>query len=570
MHESSLLKAMFFGVLAEEALYPFPSLEPRESDALGLTLDAIRGILKDEDPHAWAEAGAISGEVHRGLAAQGVFGLRVPAPLSGGGLSQFATCRVLEELARTDLSLSLLVGAHLTLGVGALLLFGSTPQKEALLPRLAQGDTFCAFALAEAEAGSDASNMKTRGEPDGGGHFRLFGTKAYVLLGGQAEHFVVFARTSPRYEGAKPRITAFLVQKDETVSTRPVHGRLGIQACPVAEVTFVGTRVSRTDVLGDVGRGHQVAMQILNHARLGLSAAALGATKRLVGLAVQRTTSRRAFARPIAEFALIKDKLARMLMETYAVESMLYLTAGIADRAHADFSLESALCKIASSETLWRASNHLMQIAAGHGYLSPYPFSAALRDARFPLIYQGTNETLRCFVALGGMQGPGKAMEDVSKAMQEPIKGFGLLSDFAIRKAKEALSRPSSTLHHPELDAHAAVLVRALEDLSRATDKVLRRHGRTIAEMQYTQKRVAELAMDMLGVASVISRTTSVIHKRGVEGARREMALTELYVRAAERRMREIVVSFDHNEDELRKAVAANAVVDGGYPLDMV
>ena len=186
------------------------------------------------------------------------------------------------------------------------------------------------------------------------------------------------------------------------------------------------------------------------------------------------------------------------------------------------------------------------------------------------MVFEGTNEILRCFIALSGMQGPGRELEEVSKAMREPIKGFGLLSDFAIRKARSALGRERLTKAHPLLAREAVLFEEYTAQLAKSVEKVLRRHGKNIAEMQYTQKRVADIAIDLYAIASVISRTTRAIERRGEEGSRREIDLTSVFVTSAKRRLAENVAAFDENDDELRKAIAQRTCTDGGYPLDVL
>jgi acyl-CoA dehydrogenase family protein 9 len=309
---------------------------------------------------------------------------------------------------------------------------------------------------------------------------------------------------------------------------------------------------------------------VLNSGRLGLASGALGLCKRVIKLAVERCQERRAFGRSIGEFGLIKDKIATMMADTWALESITYLTTGMVDQGTSDYSIESAICKVVGSETCWRVVNESLQIAAGIGYMAEYPYERLLRDARINLIFEGTNEILRAFIALSGMQGPGRELEDVARAMREPIKGFGLLSDFAIRKAKEALGRQRMTRHHGLLNREAVVFEEYVQELAKAVDKVLRKHGRDIAEMQYTQKRTADMAIDLYGIAACIARTTRAIERRGEDGARREIDLTNIAVAAAERRLAQLVAAVDKNDDELRKAVASRAYVDGGYPLDVL
>src|SRR5258706_7761952 len=250
--------------------------------------------------------------------------------------------------------------------------------------------------------------------------------------------------------------------------------------------------------------------------------------------------------------------------------SMTSLPAGLVDGQVADYSLESAICKVYASEALWRIGNETLQIAAGIGYMQEYPYERPLRGSRINLIFEGTNEILCCFVGLSGMQGPGKELAEVVRAMREPIKGFGLLSDFAIRKARTTLRRERMTRAHPVLSREAVIFEEYTAELVKNVDKALRKHGREIAEMQYTQKRVAEIAMELFAIASCLSRTTRAVEKRGEDGARRELDLTTIFVASAERRLAEMVRSFDHNDDELRKAVASRTYADGGYPFDVI
>jgi acyl-CoA dehydrogenase family protein 9 len=222
------------------------------------------------------------------------------------------------------------------------------------------------------------------------------------------------------------------------------------------------------------------------------------------------------------------------------------------------------------SETLWSVVNETLQIAAGIGYMQDYPYERLLRDARINMIFEGTNEILRCFVALSGMSGPGKALADVVKAMREPIKGFGLLSDFAIRKARTVLGRERMTRAHPLLSREAVIFEDYTGELASQADSALRKHGREIAEKQFVQRRLAEMAMDLYGIAACIARTTRAIERRGEEGARREIDLTTVFTGMAHKRLRQHVSDFQKNDDELRKAVAARAYADMAYPFDIL
>jgi acyl-CoA dehydrogenase family member 9 len=571
MADQSFMKSLFHGVIAESVIFPYPEPSEGEADSLNAILESVRRFCAaNVDSAKIDETHAIGPEVMTGLKELGLFGMQIPTEYGGIGLSTTGYARVTQEIAGIDPAIAVTLGAHQSIGLKSILLFGTDDQKKRYLPRLATGEMVAAFALTEPSAGSDAAAIQTRADrhPDGG--YVLNGSKVWITNGAFADLFTVFARTSAQEEGAKPRITAFLVERAMGVKSGPNEKKLGIRGSSTAPIFFDDVHVPAANVIGEVGRGFGVAMEVLNSGRLGLASGAVGGCKRLIRLAVERVQERKAFGRPIGEFGLIKDKIARMMAATYALESMTYLTTGLVDSRAIDYSVESAICKVFGSETLWSVVNETLQIAAGIGYMQEYPYERWLRDSRINLIFEGTNEILRCFIALSGMQGPGQALTDVSRAMREPIKGFGLLSDFAIRKARTALGRERLSRAHPLLNHETVVFETHVGDLARNVEKVLRKHGREIAEMQYTQQRVAEMAIDLYAIAAVIARTTRAIEKRGEEGARREIELTSVFVGAAQRRLAETVSLFDNNDDELRKAIASRAYADGGYPFDVV
>jgi acyl-CoA dehydrogenase family protein 9 len=570
MDEQSFMKSLFHGVIAESVIFPYPDLSRTEGDNLNIMLDSVRKFCAaNVDSAKIDREHSIPQDVLKGLKDLGLFGMMIPQQYGGIGLSATAYARVIQEVAGLDASLAVTLAAHQSIGLKGILLFGTEEQKAKYLPKLATGEHIAAFALTEPSAGSDAAAIQTRAEQQPDGSYVLNGSKIWITNGGYADVFTVFARTSPAEEGAKPRITAFIVERGWGVKNGPNEHKLGIRGTSTTEIFFEDVHVPADNVLGENGRGFKVAMEVLNSGRIGLASGCVGGCKRLIKMAVERVHERKAFGRPIGEFGLIKDKIATMMADTYALESMTYLTTGLVDGAVSDYSVESAICKLVGSETFWRIVNETLQIAAGIGYMQDYPYERFLRDSRINLIFEGTNEILRCFVALSGMQGPGKELVDVARAMREPIKGFGLLSDFAIRKARTALGRERMSRAHPILNREVVIFEEYTADLAKNVDKVLRKHGKEIAEMQYTQKRVAEMAIELFAIASVISRTTHAIERRGEEGARREIDLTSIFVAAAERRLAETVLAFDENDDELRKAIASKTYTDGGYPFDI-
>jgi acyl-CoA dehydrogenase family protein 9 len=570
MRRESFIRNLFLGVIDEGSIFPWPTLQPAETAAVHALLDGLQMRLEQTlDASEIDRLARIPDQVLASLREIGCFGMAIPVAYGGLGFSDSARARVLQEIAAADSSLAVTVDVHEVTGAKSLLLFGSEDQKARYLPRLATGEMVAALAMTETAAGSDAAGIQTRADRQTDGSYILTGTKIWVTNGGIADFFLVFARTSSPEEGVRPRVTAFLVERGAGVTTGPNAAKLGIRGASTTDVSFDRVRIPSDGVIGEPGHGFDVATHVLGAARLGIASRCVGLCKRVIKLSVERCHERRAFGRPIGEFGLIKDKIAMMVADTWALESMTYLTTGMADAGVEDFSVESAVCKVFGSETCWRVVHEALQIAAGIGYMADHPYERLLRDARVNLIFGGTNETLRTFIALSGMQSPRSETGNVARTLREAVTGSGLLGELA-RRARKALGHTHLTLHHPALNRQAAVFQTNVVDLSHGVDKVLHKHGRDIAEMQYTQKRTADMAIDLYAVIACMARTTRVLQRRGEDGTRRELDLTRIFVAAAERRLAHTVAAIDSNDDELRKAVASKTYVDGGYPFDVV
>ncbi|HJL17877.1 MAG TPA: acyl-CoA dehydrogenase family protein [Sandaracinaceae bacterium LLY-WYZ-13_1] len=570
--ERSFMKSIFHGLLEENLVFPYLEMDPEEKENVNLILENIRRFAESEVDSAQIDHDhEIPEALLTKMKEMGLFGLAIPEAHGGFGLSATAYARVIQEVAAFDASLAVTIGAHQSIGCKALVLFGTDEQKQKYLPALATGERVAAFALTEPGAGSDAASITTRAElDDDGTTYVLNGSKIWITNGGFADVFTVFARTSAPDPGVKPRITALIVERGEGLTNGPNEEKMGIRGSSTTEIFFEDVRVPTENVLGEAGRGFKVAMEVLNNGRLGLASGSLGACKRLLAMSTDRVQERQAFGRPIGEFGMIKEKIARMTAEIFALESMTYLTTGLIDAGVDDYSLESAICKVYGSETLWFVVNETLQIAAGIGYMSEYPYERMMRDARINMIFEGTNEILRAFIALSGMQSPGKQLAEVAKAMREPIKGFGLLREFAIHKARSMVSRERLERVHPVLRREAVIFEDGVAELAQAVEQALRKHGRDIAEMQFVQKRVAEVAMDLYALAAVLSRTTRAIERKGEAGATREIHLTHAFAQLAQPRLTDRLSAMERDRDELLKEVASQTYEDAGYPFDVV
>ena len=571
MIEGSFLKALFFGVIAEDVIFPYPELSEPERQRVQTVIDLLGHFAAaDLDPAAIDRDGVIPQATLRSAGEMGLMGLGIGVDHGGLGLSASAYARVLQEVASYDASLATLLYMHEGLGAAPLLAVGSEEQKARFLPRIASGELLTAFALAEAGSGSDPGSMRTQLIEADDGSFRLSGTKRWVTNADIASVFVVFARTRPADEGHKPRMVAALVEKGPGVEVGPRQDKLGLRGVGVCDVEFDGVRVPSENLLGERGKGYGVAMEALTGARVALSAALVGQCRAIVNESVASVQQRHSFGRRISEFPLIKDKITRMMADTYAVESMTYLTAGLADQGVEDYSLESAVCRVAGSEALWRVIGDAQQLSGGAGFMRGHSFERHLRNARGAFVLDGTNETLRCFIALSGMQGPGNKLTKVVAAMREPVKGFGLLREFAVKKVREKLRRERLSRAHPLLSREAVVFEDSVDELARAAERKLREHGDEIAEMQYVQLRISNMLIDLYALAATIARTTRAIQKHGEEGARRHIDLTTMFANAAEGRIRGHLAKLETNDDELRKAIASKTYTDNGYPFDVL
>jgi acyl-CoA dehydrogenase family protein 9 len=568
---TSFGKSLYFGHIPEPLVVPYPTVRPDERDNLALILGELKKFAAAEiDSKKIDEEARLPSSVLDGLKKLGLFGLAIPEAYGGLGLSVTAYARAMQEIAGIDGSIAVTVAGHQSIGCKGLVLYGNDEQKERYLPRLATGELIAAFGLTEPGSGSDAASIKTRAVRQDDGTFVLDGSKIWITNGGIADFFTVFAQTEVDREGGrKDRITAFLVERGMGVRSGAEEHKLGIKGSSTTALYFDGVKVPKENVLGTVGGGFKVAMGILNNGRLGLAAGAVGAAQQVTRLALAHATSRRQFGRAISEFGLIKDKIARMMMEIYAAESMVYLTTGLIDRGIDDYSVESACCKVYGSEMLWRVVNESLQIAAGMGFMKDFPYERLLRDARINLIFEGTNEILRCFIALSGMQGPGDRLAQLSDAIKWPLKGYGLVADFVMDKIKTQYYGGERLDHiHPSLKKEAVLFEDWVPELAKAVEKVLRRHGKVISEMQYVQRRVADVEIELFRMIATMSRATAALNARGPE-AEREARLCRAVCARASQRIKRNIRMFDDNDDELLKMIARDAYDSMAYDFDV-
>ena len=368
--ELSFARQLFFGSVEDDEVFPFPDeLGAEERETLAALLDPLDRFLRERiDEGNINRDTLLDKELLEELAQMGLFGLIIPTEYGGLGLSNTGYARLFERIAATDGSIAVTLGAHQSIGLKGILLFGTDDQKQRYLPTLATGEKVAAFCLTEPTAGSDAASIRLRATRSADGeHWVLDGSKMWITNGGFAEVFTVFAQTEVELDGKREdRITAFIVERSfGGLTNGPEEHKLGIKGSSTTMLHFDGCKVPNANVLGEVGGGFKIAMTILNNGRFGLAAGCCGGAKRLIRDAATYAMQRKQFNKPIGQFGLIQKKFALMALGVYAAESMTYMTCGLMDRGGRDYAIEAAMSKVFASEMMWRVANECLQVMGG-------------------------------------------------------------------------------------------------------------------------------------------------------------------------------------------------------------
>ncbi|MEP7347690.1 MAG: acyl-CoA dehydrogenase family protein, partial [Gemmatimonadaceae bacterium] len=305
----------------------------------------------------------------------------------------------LEEIAAVDASVAVLMSVHNSLPTQMILRYGSEEQKQRFLKPLARGDSLGAFALSEAEAGSDASASRTQAVRDGD-VWILNGSKAWVTNGDTADVILTMARTdTPTDRKGARGIGAFIITPDLSgLTVGKKENKMGLRASPTVQLHFDNLRVPAANMLGEQGRGFIYAMQSLDHGRLGIAAQAIGIARAALECATKYAAERRQFGHPIKEFQAIQFKLADMATRVTASRALLYAAAAAKDRGE-PITQFSAMSKLMASETAMWTTTQAIQILGGYGYVTDYPVERLFRDAKVTEIYEGTSEIQRIVIA---------------------------------------------------------------------------------------------------------------------------------------------------------------------------
>jgi acyl-CoA dehydrogenase family protein 9 len=571
-HNTSFTKGVFLGEIRESLVFPFPELSKDEKESLAAILDSLRAWAKDNvDSAKQDHDGHFPDNVRTGMAELGLMGMNIPEEYGGFGASAMVFNRVFGEVGATDPALNVYFGAHQSIGCKGITLFGTEDQKKRWLTKCATGELIAAFCLTEPGSGSDAQAMHTTAVPSADGKsYTLNGQKIWISNAGYAGVFTVFAKVPVEIDGKpKQRVTAFIVDaRSPGISLGKIEEKMGIKASDTRAVTFENVNVPAENMLGEVGHGFKIALEILNSGRLGLAAGSARGTRRILDIALAYAKQREQFGRPIGSFEMIQRKFAVAAAECYAADAGWMLTASMVDKGGIDFSLETAACKVFASDLAFRAAVDAMQIAGGIGYSKEYPYEQAVRDSRINLIFEGTNEILRALIALSGLQQPGEHLKAIGKAFRDPLHSLGAIGSFLGERVKRQVVKPSFAHVDPALKDEAEQIATIVHDLGLAVEKVLIAHGKDVIEHQFQQERMANVAIDVYLATATLSRATWAIAKAGgADNAAADLDNAKIFIPMAMRRARRNVRALERNQDGRLKALAERALETGSLTV---
>ncbi|XP_048720485.1 very long-chain specific acyl-CoA dehydrogenase, mitochondrial isoform X2 [Caretta caretta] len=529
---TSFVMNLFNGKLIPDNVFPFPAvLSMEQMQFLQALVDPCTRFFKEvNDPVENEKLESIEKTTLAGLKEMGAFGLQVPEELGGVGLTNTQYARMVEVVGVHDLGVGISLGAHQSIGFKGILLFGTQSQKEKYLPKLASGETIAAFCLTEPSSGSDAASIKTLAELSECGKF-------YTLNGGKIW------------------------------ISGPPEKKMGIKCSNTAEVHFDNVKVPAENLLGELGKGFLVAMNILNNGRFGMASALAGTMRGVIVKAVDHAANRKQFGDKISNYGAIQEKVARMAMLHYVTESMAYVVSANMDMKVPDYMLEAAISKIFASEAAWHVTDECIQVLGGMGYMQEAGVERVLRDLRIFRIFEGTNDILRLFVALTGIEYAGVQLKNLRTTVMNPSgKTETILKDIGMR-AKRKVGIPTGLslegIVHPGLDNSAYLVTRAIDLFGEAIESLLLKYGEKVIDEQFHLKRVADAAIDIYGMAVVISRASRSL-SLGQPTAEHEKLLCQTWSHEAFERVREnlrAVKSSTWNQSFANMKLISNAVV---------
>jgi acyl-CoA dehydrogenase family member 9 len=559
-------KGLFFGHFNSPLLFPYPQQSREEVEETDRLVAEVRRFADEHiDATAIDRNAEIPPEVVAGLGRLGVLGLTAPKENGGLGLSQLANTRVMEVIGGHDAAVGVFVNAHHSIGIRALLLFGTDEQKRRFLPPLMTGEKLAAFALTEPEAGSDAANVQTTATPTPDGKaYVLNGTKRWITNGGIAGVLTVMARTPGTSADKKKEITAFLVTPDmpgfKVLEKR--MEKVGIRGTATGRLAFENVVVPAENVLWKPGKGLRIALTVLDFGRTTFGACCTGAAKACLKAAATHAKKRVQFQQPIAEFELVKKKIAYAAAHAFAMEATVTECASFIDRGFEDYMLETAMLKVWSTEALWNIVNDTVQIYGGKAFFTDEPYERMMRDARLNQIGEGANDVLRAFIAMVGIKPVADRLLGVKTALGHPISQIGKLLSFGGQQLRARLVAPDVPVRSSQLRKYAVELGRRVRDFGLAVQSMLVKHKEAILFRQYVQERLADAACELYASSCALSRLDHLLTVgNGNPGeVARDVQAGKYYLKLADRRIKGCLAAL-HDNDDKDTTTTANAIL---------
>jgi alkylation response protein AidB-like acyl-CoA dehydrogenase len=578
------VKNMFWGNLRTDLVFPYPIPEAKETAACDQLLARLDDYLRNEHPAVQIDQEQeIPRWVIDRLFELGVMGMTIPKEFGGLGLGITSYNRVLERIGYSCGSTAVLVSAHQSIGCKAVMLFGNEEQKKRWLPHLAK-DWVSAFCLSEPNVGCDAGGQETRCEKTPDGEFYVInGEKKWATSGAISGLFTVMAKQkiiNPKTGKEEEKVSALVCHPDMPGIEiyQKNRSKCGIRGTWQARIRFHDVRVPKANLLGAEGRGLNIALTCLNYGRCTLSAGMIGGARKVRDQTTKWARTRFQFQRPLSDFELVQQKLARMAAYDYAMDSVLYMTTGMLDRHDEDIMLETAICKVFCSEMGWRVVNDGVQIMGGEAYMTENEVERVFRDSRINLIVEGANEVMQSFIfAYGGKQ-LAESMLTVKNALGwSKDEGFGTnvgrilknSTNFRLIRAAVPLgieiflgirrSLPAVPKVHESLRTQAQRLAWLIREHSHQFKRASKRYEEAIVHRQCVQARLADNAMWLHAFACTLSKLDQDL-RRGGDGAEfdRDKAAALHFFDLAETffyaNLRELV---DNADDTMLKAAAA-------------
>ncbi len=554
--EMGFVKNLFWGRFREELVFPYPIPSRQEKERCDALLERLEVYLKNEHPAVQIDAEERIPEwcIDKYFEL-GVMGMTIPEEYGGLGLGVSSYNRVLEMIGSYCGSSAVMISAHQSIGCKALMLFGTEDQKREYLPKVAR-EYLSAFCLSEPQVGSDAAGQETRCEKsEDGTYYILNGEKKWSTSGALSGMFTVMAKQQvidPRTGKQKEAVTALIVTPDmDGVDVfQKNRSKTGIRGTWQARIRFTDVRVPAENLLHKEGKGLNVALTCLNYGRCTLSAGITGAAKRARDQATKWVQTRYQFGRPLADFELVQQRIARMAAYTYAMDAVLYLVTGMLDRGDSDIMVETAINKLFCSEFGWHVIDDAMQIQGGEGYMTENEFERLWRDNQIHRIVEGSNEVMQSFIfAYGGKQlaeqmlGIQEALgwddasapsENLSRLMRNGTNATLLKRAVPLALQLFAGIKPAAPEIfgcHPSLQSHAARLARLVQLHSHYFKLASKWHREEIISRQVVQARVADNAAYLFALTASLSRADAQIRSgvRGLEYERDRTAFDHLF-----------------------------------------